>query len=236
ERIVLHVASADLEDIGIIGDKSDLFRRHYFRDDGEAGHGAGLGEQLEALLLESLEAVGAGARLVGAAAQAAAARLADEVGDLEDLLAALDRAGPGDDTELSAADAQAQGLDDGWLLLDFVAGDLVRREDWDHFLPPFPQLERLLGAIALLAQRGDHRAFGPDDDLTAQAELVDALDHVLNLLLAGTRFHDDDHVAPPPAGPILFPLSPLGRGEKPERPADSPRGCPGDEPGTGAAR
>ena len=42
------------------------------------------------------------------------------LGDLQDLLPALDRAGPGDDADVAAADLQAQHFDDGRLLLTSV--------------------------------------------------------------------------------------------------------------------
>ena len=60
----------------------------------------------QALFLEALEAVRTGARLERAAAQAGRPRLLDDVGDLEDLFPALDRARPGDDADAAAADRQ----------------------------------------------------------------------------------------------------------------------------------
>ena len=123
-----------------------------------------------------------------------AAGLLDDVGDLENLLAALDGAGPGDDAEVAAADLQAAATcTHGRLLLDFGAGHLVRRQDRDHFLHPFHRFQGLLGAVALLAQGGDDGQFRADDDVAAQAQLLDPLDDVLDLLLAAPRLHDDDH-------------------------------------------
>ena len=51
-----------------------------FGDDGEARFVAGRGEQLEALFLQALEAVGAGARLERAAAERGGAGLLDGAG------------------------------------------------------------------------------------------------------------------------------------------------------------
>ena len=73
EREVLHVARADLEDVGVLGDHRERLDVHHLGHDLEARLLARQGEQLEALLGEPLELVGAGARLVGAAAEEARA-------------------------------------------------------------------------------------------------------------------------------------------------------------------
>ena len=78
---------------------------------------------------------------------------------------------------------QAEDLDDGRLLLDLGAGHLVRREDRHHFLHSFPRFQGLLGPVAFLAQGGDDGQLGAHDDVAAQAELLDLLDDVIDLLL-----------------------------------------------------
>ena len=74
-----------------------------------------LGQQLQALQAEALEGVRRGARLVGAAAQHRRAGVAHDAGGLERLLARLDRARPGDQREMLAADLAAADLEDGAL-------------------------------------------------------------------------------------------------------------------------
>ena len=67
---------------------------------------ADLGHDLQAFFAESLEGVGRGARLVGAAAEELRAGRGDALGHGERLLAAFDRTRPGDDGEVVAADGR----------------------------------------------------------------------------------------------------------------------------------
>src|SRR5262249_23683362 len=150
-------------------------------------------EQLQPFSLHAREAVGAGAGLEGPAAQAGGPRLADDVGDLQDLLAALDRAGAGDDADVAGADLEAQDLDARRLLLDLGAGHLVGGQDRDHLFDPVGELQGLLGPVPLLPQRGHDGQLGADDDVGPEAEALDALDDVVDLRLARPRVHDDDH-------------------------------------------
>ena len=87
-------------------------------------------------------------------------------------------------------------LDHGRLLLHLGAGHLVRRQDRHDLFHAFPRFQGLLGAVALFAEGGDDGSLGADDDVAAQAELLDPLDDVVDLLLRGARFHDDDHGVP----------------------------------------
>ena len=89
---VLHVAGADLEDVGISFDHLDLARVHDFGDDRHAEAVSGRLEDLEPVAAEPLEAVGAGAGLERPAAQDVGPGLAHPRGDLEEERFALDRA------------------------------------------------------------------------------------------------------------------------------------------------
>ena len=108
QLVVLHVAGADLEDVGVFGDELDVLGGHDLGDDGQAGLVAAAAS-ISGLFLEALEAVGAGARLEGAAAEAGGAGLLRRRRRCEDLLFALDGAGSGDDADVAAADLQAAG-------------------------------------------------------------------------------------------------------------------------------
>ena len=66
---VLHVPGADLEDVGVPLDELDLARVHDLGDDRHAEPLAGGPEDLEAVLAQPLEAVGAGPRLERPAAE-----------------------------------------------------------------------------------------------------------------------------------------------------------------------
>ncbi len=170
-----------------------MLLRHHLGDDGQSARLTGFGEQFQPFLLQSLEAVRTGPRLERPAAQTGRAGLLDDVGDLQDLLPALDGTGAGDDAEMAGAHLQAEDLHARRLLLDFGAGHLVRREDWDHFIHPLDGLERLLRPIAFLTESGDHGAFGADDDVTAQPQLLDVFDNLVQLRLFGSGLHNDDH-------------------------------------------
>ena len=77
QAVVLHVARADLQHVGVFGDQRHVLAGDDFGHDGEAGFGAGLGQQLEAVFLHALEAVGAGPRLERSAAKRGGAGLLD---------------------------------------------------------------------------------------------------------------------------------------------------------------
>ena len=109
QPVVLHVAGADLQHVGVFADEVDVFDGDDFGDDGQARFVAGGGEQLQAFFLEALEAVRAGARLERAAAESGGAGRLDGAGRADDLLFAFDGAGAGDDAEVAAADREAAG-------------------------------------------------------------------------------------------------------------------------------
>ena len=191
--VVLHVAGADLQHVGILRYQLDVLRRHYLRDDGQPGLGAGLGQELQTLLLQSLEAVWAGARLECAATKTRGTCLLYDMGDFQDLLPVFDGTGPGNDADPAAANLQLQDFHDRPFLLYFGAGHLVRGQDRDHFLHPLSGFEGLLGAVALFAECGDDGPLGADDHMAAQTQLLDPLDNVIDLPLRGPGLHDDDH-------------------------------------------
>jgi hypothetical protein len=107
QRVVLHVARADLQHVGDLQQLLQVARVHHLRDDRQARPRLGLGEQAQALLAEPLERVGRGARLVGTAPEHRGAGIADGGRGLQHLLARLDRARPGDHREVRAADRSA---------------------------------------------------------------------------------------------------------------------------------
>ena len=76
QRVVLHVAGADLDHVGHLEHRLEVARVHQLGDDRQAGLLARLGEQAQALLAQPLERVRARARLVGAAAEQRAAAVA----------------------------------------------------------------------------------------------------------------------------------------------------------------
>ena len=104
QRVVLHVARADLDDVGDLQHGVEVAHVHQLGDDRQPRLGLRLGEQAQALLAEPLEGVGGSAGLVGAAAEQGRARVAHDARGLQHLLARLDRAGTRDQREVLAPD------------------------------------------------------------------------------------------------------------------------------------
>ena len=82
---------------------------------GRPGPLPGLGQEAHAVHAQALEAVGAGARLEGAAAQDGGAGLGHRIGRAQQLVPALDGAGAGHDRERATADGGVAHPDDGVL-------------------------------------------------------------------------------------------------------------------------
>ena len=95
------------------------------------------GQQLKALLLQSLERVRRGARLEGVAAQDGGARLCHRLCRGEELLSRFDGTGPGDRRKMPAADQYATtDIDDRVLLLKVPADELERLQHRNRSLDP----------------------------------------------------------------------------------------------------
>jgi hypothetical protein len=47
--------------------------------------------------------------------------------------------------------------------------------------------------FTIIADDGNHRAFGAFDDVRLEAELLNAIDHVVDIGRLSFFFHDDDH-------------------------------------------
>ena len=77
QRVVLHVARADLDHVGHLEHRLEVAHVHQLGHDRQAGLRLGLGQQPQPRLAEALERVRRGARLVGAAAQHLGARVLD---------------------------------------------------------------------------------------------------------------------------------------------------------------
>ena len=104
QRVVLHVAGADLDDVGHLEHGLEVARVHQLGHHRQPGLLLGLGQQAQALLPQALEGVRARARLVRAAADHRRAGLRDDVRRRQHLVARLDGARPGDEREVLAAD------------------------------------------------------------------------------------------------------------------------------------
>ncbi len=196
EVVVLHVACADLEDVGVFGDEFDLIYGHDFGDDGHPGLFTGFGEDLEAFFAEALEFVGGGAGFEGSAAEGGGAGFFAGVSGFEELGAGFDGAGAGDEGDFFAAGGSAAGAaegDDGAFFFHFLGGHFVFGEDGHDFLHAGGVFDVFFVFGAVVADGGDDGAFGAFDDVVFEAELLDKFDDVGDLGVGGVLFHDDDH-------------------------------------------
>jgi hypothetical protein len=107
---------ADLDHVGVCGDQRDVVGLQRLGHDRQPGQVARLGQDAQARLAEALEGVGRGARFECAAAQHLAACRLDRQRRHQRLVAALDRAWPGDRHWLPRAERDAADLHDRTLL------------------------------------------------------------------------------------------------------------------------
>ena len=197
EREILHVARADLDDVGVLLDEVEGFVVNGFGDDSEAELLADVREDFQAGEAESLERVRRSARLVGAAAEKADAGGLELPGDGEALLFGFDGAGSGDHGDVRAADEDITGrrgdFDDGVFFLH-VAGDefvgLGDRDALDDAGHGFKCAEVDGAGIAGDADGGAARA---GDRMGFQAKGFDAITNGADLLFGGVGLHDYEH-------------------------------------------
>ena len=99
---VLHISGTHLDQIHIL-EQRQVIDTHDLGHDGQACLLTGNLQQFDAVGLHPLKVVGGGTGLKGAAPQHIGSRRFDGLGDGNDLLLRLHRAGPGDHAEISAA-------------------------------------------------------------------------------------------------------------------------------------
>src|SRR5882724_10047181 len=107
QKIVLHVARADLEHVNVAGHHGDLRSVHDFADGEQAEFVSGFLHELQAFFAEALKGVGRGARLEGTGAQNFCASFADAFGDGVDLFVGFHRTGAGGDDYIRSAEFYA---------------------------------------------------------------------------------------------------------------------------------
>ncbi len=191
--VVLHVARADLDHVGVFGDEGHLLGRHGLGDHGQAGGFAGLGQQRQPLFAHALKAVGRGAGLERAAAQGGGSGLFDGVGGFENLRAAFHRARPGDDDDFGRAHFVAVEGDERVGGVHIARGQLEGFKYGHGFLYAVQQLE--LGVVngAVVADHADDGGLFALREVGAVAHAFDALDDGGYLRYGSAGFHDNDH-------------------------------------------
>ena len=112
---------------------------------------------------------------------------------LEDLLFRLNTAGTGDHSDGALPYGQTARFHDRWLRLHFDAGHFVGRENRNDLGNSGSTLQRLARFFTFFTNRSNHRSFGPDDDMSLEPQALYARNHMVNLVLGGTVFHDNNH-------------------------------------------
>ena len=125
ETVILHVAGADLENIGVFGNEIDLIGGHDFGDEWESGGFAGFFEEFESFFFQTLEAVGGGAWFVGSAAQDLRPRFFDGMGCFKDLVPIFHGTGAGHNAEGITADGGGADFNDSIFGVGFPPGQLI---------------------------------------------------------------------------------------------------------------
>ena len=122
------------------------------------------------------------------------ARLRDRARGLHRLLAVLDRARAGDQSERVVADAPAAHLDHGRIRRELARHELVWLQDRHHLLDARVALERQRCELVALADRGDHGRLAPGRDVRVRARFGEALDDVVDLLGRRVGAHHDQEL------------------------------------------
>lgn len=104
QRVVLHAARADLQDVGILGDQRDVTFRHHLSHNSQSGFVARCGEQPQAFEAQALKHIGRTTRLEGASMQNARSGAANMMGRGHELRLGFHRTRPRHGDELCAAD------------------------------------------------------------------------------------------------------------------------------------
>ena len=195
EREILHVARANLDDIGVFLDEVEGFVVNGFGDDAETVGGADFRKNFQAVFAEALKAVRGGAGLVGAAAEEPHTGLLEPFGDGQALFFGFDGAGTGDEGDMLAADddvSRGRGdSKDGVFFLGVAADELVGFADGDALDDTGHRFEDAEVNGAFVAGDADSCAEGAGHGVSFEAEAFDALADGADLLLGGVRLHDD---------------------------------------------
>jgi hypothetical protein len=194
QRVVLHVARADLDDVRDLGHRLDVAHVHQLGDDRQPGLRLGLAQQPQALLAEALEGVRRGARLVRAAAIHRRAGGRHGVRGGEDLVARLDGARTGDQREVVAADLAPRDLQDAAPPAgDLRGGELVGLEDRDDVVDAVHRVGLDAGDVLAVADGADQRHLFAPRDVGAGADALYSLDDGRDLVVSRRLLHHDQH-------------------------------------------
>ena len=196
EGEILHVAGADLDDVGVFLDEVERFIVDRFGDDAEAVVFADVREDFQTGEAESLKRMRS-ARLVGASAEETHTGGLELLGDGEALLFGFDGAGTGDHGDVRAADENFTGGsgdgDDGIFFLDVAGNEFVGLGDGNAFDDAGHGFEDAEIDGAVVAGDADGGASGAGDGMRFEAERFDFFADGADLFFGGVGLHDDEH-------------------------------------------
>jgi len=197
KRKVLHVARADLNDVGILFDKIERFVVNRFGDDAEAVRGADFGEDFEAVLAESLKAIRGSPWFVSAAAEESRAGFFDAFCNGHALRFGFDGARASDKSDVFAADEDvtrwSRDAADRVFFLGVAADEFVGLADGNAFADAGHGFEDAEVNGAFVAGDTDGGADGTWDGVGLQTEAFNPLADGADLLLGSVGLHDDQH-------------------------------------------
>jgi len=197
EREILHVASADLDDIGVLFDEVEGFVVDGFGDDAEAEFLANLGEDFQAGEAESLKGIGRSAGFVGAAAEKMDAGGLQLLGDGEALVVGFHGAGSSDHGDVLAANEDiprgSGDFDDGVFFLDVAGDEFIGLGDGNTFDDAGHGFENAKIDDAGIARDADGGAAGAGHGMGFETERFDAIADGADLVVGGVGLHDNEH-------------------------------------------
>ena len=197
QRVVLHVARAELDHVGHLEHRLEVAHVHQLGHDRQAGLGLRLGQQAQARLAEALERVRRGARLVGAAAQELGAGVLDGRAPCRAAPRAT-RPCTGRRSWRSARRRSCRPSISSTvrsLALVLERRELVRLEDRHQVVDARRALEPEVRDVLAVADRADHGDELARRDVRLRAHGLDALDDGVDLRLRRPLFHHDHHLS-----------------------------------------
>ena len=151
---VLHVARADLQDIGVPRHQLHLSRIHYFRHDRHARVGTHLGQDLEPFLTHALKRIRRRAWFEGAGAQQSCPRALHRMGRGVHHVAPFHRAGTGNHDQITSANhgiGRVAQADHRGLHRKLARRQLVRLKHRQHTLHAFKLRETVIAQQSFIA-------------------------------------------------------------------------------------
>ena len=192
QRVILHVARADLEDVAVATDDVDLADVHDFRDQLHVFRVRRIAQQSEAFFAQPLKAVRRATGLERATAVHLRAGLSDRRRGRADLTLVLRRARPGHDNHFVAADPDVAGHDGRVVGLERPAGQLERLGNPHHLVDAVEHLDET-GVGLPLPDRAEHRSGDTGRAVHVHPHFNQPGDDLFDLGFAGPFFHYYDH-------------------------------------------